>query len=100
PLATVSTLFPYTSLFRSFGRGLTSRVAAGGQAAYYDFDRLGSTVGISGATGAYQNIYRYLPFGALLTSSGTVPNPFQFVGQFGVDRKSTRLNSSHQLSSY
>ena len=34
--------------------------------------------------GEYQNAYRYSPFGAVLTSSGTVPNPFQFVGQLGV----------------
>src|SRR5262249_410045 len=66
------------------GLGLTSRIDATGQAAYYDFDGLGSTVGMSGASGSYQNQYRYLPFGESLTASGVVPNPFQFVGQFGV----------------
>src|SRR5262249_20763606 len=67
-----------------YGLGLTSRVGAGGQSAYYDFNLIGSTVGLSGTSGAYQNIYRYLPFGETLTSSGSVPNPFQFVGQAGV----------------
>ena len=68
----------------TYGIGLTSRVAAGGAAAYYDFDATGSTVGLSGASGNYQDAYRYLPFGAVLTSSGAIPNPFQFVGQAGV----------------
>jgi RHS repeat-associated protein len=68
----------------TYGLGLTSRIDAGGQTAYYDFDRIGSTVGMSGANGSYINVYRYLPFGALLTSSTGVLNPFEFVGQFGV----------------
>jgi RHS repeat-associated protein len=68
----------------TFGLGLTSRVAAGGETTYYDFDALGSTVGMSGTAGSYENTYRYLPFGASLSSSGTTPNPFQFVGQFGI----------------
>jgi RHS repeat-associated protein len=68
----------------TYGLGLTSRVAAHGQAAYYDFDRVGSTVGLSGTAGTYQNLYRYQPFGESLTSSGAIPNTFQFVGQFGV----------------
>ncbi len=76
----------------TYGLGLTSRVAAGNQAAYYDFDAIGSTVGMSGAAGSYQNLYRYLPFGASLTSSGTISNPFQFIGQFGVMAQPNGLN--------
>jgi RHS repeat-associated protein len=75
----------------TYGLGLTSRLASG-QAAYYDFDRAGSTVGISGAAGTYQNLYRYLPFGETLTATGMVPNPFQFVGQFGVMRQASGLD--------
>src|SRR5205823_5362863 len=66
------------------GLGLTSRVASGDQAAYYDFDAVGSTVGMSGTTGTYLNLYRYLASGQTLTSSETLTNPFQFVGEFGV----------------
>jgi RHS repeat-associated protein len=75
----------------TYGLGLTSRVAAGGQAGYYDFDALGSAVGISGADGTYQNLYRYLPFGQALTSLESVANPFQFVGQFGVQNEGNGL---------
>ena len=67
----------------TYGLGLTSPiVTVGGQAAYYDFDAIGSTVGMSGTVGTYQNLYRYLPFGySLYFVHGTIPNPFQFVGQ-------------------
>ena len=68
----------------TYGLGLISRVAAGGAAAYYDFDATGSTVGLSGASGKYQDAYRYLPFGAASRRPGAIPNPFQFVGQAGV----------------
>jgi RHS repeat-associated protein len=76
----------------TYGLGLTSRVATGGEAAYYDFDQVGSTVGMSGAAGTYQNLYRYLPFGALLTGSGAIPNAFQFVGRFGVMAQANGLS--------
>jgi RHS repeat-associated protein len=68
----------------TYGLSLTSHVAAGEGTSYYDFDGLGSTVGISGASGTYQNVYRYLPFGQALTAAETVANPFQFIGQSGV----------------
>ena len=66
------------------GLGLTSRVDVNGASAYYDFDALGSTAGITGSAGTYQNHYGYLPFGETLASSETVFNPFQFVGQLGI----------------
>jgi RHS repeat-associated protein len=67
----------------AYGLGLTSQDTASGSA-YYDFDGIGSTVGLSNAAGSYVNSYSYLPFGESLMSSQTVPNPFQFVGQLGV----------------
>jgi RHS repeat-associated protein len=66
------------------GLGLTSRVDATGVAVYYDFDAIGSTVGLTGLTGGYVNTYTYLPFGEQLTDTGTIANPFTYVGQWGV----------------
>jgi RHS repeat-associated protein len=65
------------------GYGLVSRVS-GGTATYYDFDGLGSTVGLTDATGQYVNRYSYLPFGEVLSSTVGVSNPFTYVGRFGV----------------
>ena len=66
------------------GIGLVNRVDPGGLAAYYDFDALGSTAGLTGADGSYLNRYAYLPFGERLTVDEAIPNAFEFVGQWGV----------------
>ena len=67
-----------------------SQITPGGSN-YYAFDGLGSTVGLTNATGALESSYSYLPTGGILSSSGTSTNsagspsnPFTFVGQFGV----------------
>ncbi len=67
-----------------YGLGLTSQVTAGGSTYDYEFDATGSTVGLTGNSGAGMKTYSYLPFGQLLTGTGSIPNPFQFDGQQGV----------------
>ncbi|MFO0927416.1 MAG: RHS repeat-associated core domain-containing protein [Gemmataceae bacterium] len=67
----------------TYGLGLVSRTDAAGTA-YYDFDALGSTVGMTTASGSYANRYAYTPFGETLAATRTMANPFTFVGQFGV----------------
>jgi RHS repeat-associated protein len=68
----------------AYGSGLVSRADASGAASYYDFDALGSTAGLTGPDGHFQNQYRYLPYGGLVVASEAVANPFQFIGQAGV----------------
>ena len=65
------------------GLGLTSQVTSSG-VYYYDYDALGSAVGISDANGYYVDSYAYIPFGLSVGTSQTVANPFQFAGQHGV----------------
>ena len=67
----------------AYGLGLASQTTSGG-AAYYSFDASGNTADLTGASGAVLDSYSYLPFGQVLKSSGSVDNPFTFVGQFGV----------------
>jgi RHS repeat-associated protein len=74
------------------GLSLTSRVDASGQAAYYQFDAAGNTTALTGAGGATLNTYSYLPFGEAQSASETVPNPFEYVGQFGVIRDGSGLD--------
>ncbi|NUQ65836.1 MAG: hypothetical protein HUU20_25520, partial [Pirellulales bacterium] len=76
----------------TWGFGLVSQVGSSGAAGYYDFDALGSTVGISDGGGAYVNRYRYLPFGETTTVQSTLSNPFTFIGCFGVSTDSTGFN--------
>ncbi|MBD2167309.1 hypothetical protein H6G04_23240 [Calothrix membranacea FACHB-236] len=66
------------------GIGLVGRFGTGGTAHYYDFDAIGSTVGLTGANGSYVNRYSYRPFGETLTATEGVANPFEYVGQWGV----------------
>jgi RHS repeat-associated protein len=67
----------------AYGLGLVSQTVAG-VPAYYDFDRIGSTVGITNSSGTYVNQYSYQPFGQTTTERAGLTNPFTFVGQYGV----------------
>ena len=66
------------------GVGLISKVTPSNQAYYYHYDGIGSTVAISDSTGAIVNRYAYDPFGQVVNQEETIPNPFKYVGQFGV----------------
>jgi RHS repeat-associated protein len=66
------------------GLGLVSHVGANGTTAFYNVDANANAVALTGAGGAVVNAYRYLPFGAPLTASETIVNPFQFSGAEGV----------------
>jgi RHS repeat-associated protein len=68
----------------TYGLGLTSQVSSNGSPGYYDFNNIGSTVGITGSSGSYVNQYSYLPYGRVVTSTASLPNPFTYVGQLGV----------------
>ena len=68
----------------TYGFGLVSQESAAGTASYYDFNNIGSTIGITGTNGSYVNKYAYLPFGQTSTIKAAQANPFTFVGRFGV----------------
>ena len=68
----------------AYGLGLVSRTDAAGTSAYYAFDAIGSTSVLTNSSGAIVNSYAYDPFGNSLAKSETVPNPFQYVGEYGV----------------
>jgi RHS repeat-associated protein len=59
-------------------------VAAGNQARYYHFDYLGSTLALSDRQGQLTDLYVYSPYGRLLAHEGNNPQPFTFVGRWGV----------------
>lgn len=67
----------------AYGYGLVERTV-GGVASYFDFDALGSTVGITNSAGTYVNRYSYLPFGETTTHEAALSNILQFGGEYGV----------------
>jgi RHS repeat-associated protein len=66
------------------GFGLLSRSDAVGNPAYYTFSAIGHTSELSDRTGAIVNAYDLDPWGVSREQQQIVPNPFQFVGEFGV----------------
>ena len=69
--------------------GLLSRTDAGGKAAGYTFDAIGNVQEVVSAAGAFVNRYAYTPFGKTFCRVESIPNPLQFLGQFGVRADTT-----------
>ena len=64
--------------------GLVSQTTSAGNSYFYGFDASGNTAQITDRLGDVTNTYDYLPFGEVFEQTGTLANPFTFVGQFGV----------------
>ena len=75
-----------------YGFGLLSRTNSAGVPAWYTFDALGNTSELTDAAGVVASSYVYAPFGTLLEQTGTVANPFQFVGKWDVTNDGNGLN--------
>jgi RHS repeat-associated protein len=67
-----------------YGLGLISKITPSNQAYFYHFDGIASTIGISDLSGNMVNKYAYDAFGKVLNQEEAIPNPFKYVGQFGV----------------
>ena len=74
------------------GLGLVARIGSTGDKAYYGFDGTGHTRQMTDETGSVINRYDYTPFGILLQADESIPNPFQYVGRFGVMAEGNGLN--------
>ena len=66
-----------------YGKGLLA-VATSAARYCYHFDGTGNTVALTDMTQAIVNSYAYEPFGQILSQQETVPQPFKYVGQYGV----------------
>ncbi|MCU7965871.1 MAG: hypothetical protein KZQ74_01455, partial [gamma proteobacterium symbiont of Bathyaustriella thionipta] len=68
-----------------YGLGLMAMVDAQTNQLYvYHFDGTGHTVALTDSTQAVVNQYGYTPFGKLMGKVEAVPQPFTYVGQYGV----------------
>lgn len=73
------------------GLGLIARITPSGDTRHYHFDANGNTLALSDADGRITDAYAYSPFGELLGQTGSTPNPFRFLGQFGVQHEGNGL---------
>ncbi len=66
-----------------YGRGLLA-VATSDSRYCYHFNANGNTAALTDMAQAVANSYAYDPFGTVLNQQETVPQPFKYVGQYGV----------------
>jgi RHS repeat-associated protein len=65
------------------GVGLVAKITPDNKYYFYHYDGLGSTIAITDSSGQVANTYCYSPEG-LVGAQETIPNPFQYVGRYGV----------------
>ncbi|MHC1727572.1 MAG: RHS repeat protein [Syntrophobacteraceae bacterium] len=66
-----------------YGKGLLALATPTGRYCYH-FNPARSTIAITDMTQAVVNSYAYEPFGQILAQQETFPQPFKFVGKYGV----------------
>lgn len=75
-----------------YGLGLIAQTdGSGTNPHYYHYNGIGSTVALTESSQNVTDAYVYDSFGSLLSQLGSTPNPFQFVGQFGVQQSAAGL---------
>ncbi|MBI4619434.1 MAG: RHS repeat-associated core domain-containing protein [Desulfobacterales bacterium] len=67
-----------------YGAGLLAMVTPAGDVYNYHYNAIGSTVAMTNQSQSVVNSYAYDPFGTVLSQNETVPQPFKYIGQFGV----------------
>jgi RHS repeat-associated protein len=71
------------------GMLLESIEAAGNARHFFHFDEAGSAMFLSNDSGAVTDTYAMTPYGEVIASTGTTPNPFTFKGRSGVMQEGT-----------
>jgi RHS repeat-associated protein len=74
-----------------YGLGLAERISADGKVATYHYNIQGSTVAITDSGGNITDSYAYDSFGVLANSDGDSPQPFRYLGRYGIVDDSTGL---------
>jgi len=67
-----------------YGLGLVSRITPAEERKFYHYNNRGDTIALTDGSQDITDSYVYDEFGKLLDSLGSTPNPFKFVGQYGV----------------
>jgi len=67
---------------------------------FYHFDFGGSTLALTDSTGAVTDKYAYDSYGELLAHQGSNPQPFTFVGQWGVRQEGSSGTLYHMRARY
>ena len=68
----------------STSAALSVNSAEGNKVYFYHFDHTGSTLALTGESGALTDAYAYTPYGRLIQHTGSSSQPFTFSGRWGV----------------
>ena len=77
--------------FYIYGAGLAERITPGGKLSTYHFNLQGSTVALTDSGGNVTDSYAFDSFGVLANAEGDSPQPFRYLGQYGIINDSTGL---------
>jgi RHS repeat-associated protein len=77
--------------FYIYGVGLAERITPGGQVSTYHFNLQGSTVALTDSGGNVTDTYAFDSFGVLANLDGDSPQPFRYLGRYGIIDDSTGL---------
>ena len=77
--------------YNVYGLGLAERISPSGTTATYHFNVQGSTVALTDPGGNITDSYAYDSFGVLANAEGDSPQPFRYLGQYGIVDDSTGL---------
>jgi RHS repeat-associated protein len=74
-----------------YGLGLAQRISFGGTVATYHFNIQGSVVALTDSGGKITDSYAFDSFGVLANADGDSPQPFRYLGRYGIIDDSTGL---------
>jgi RHS repeat-associated protein len=67
-----------------YGLGLTEQIDSAGNVWYYHFDSRGNTIAITDKNDSVLATFTYLMSGTLVSKTGTIDQPFTFLGRYAV----------------
>lgn len=73
-----------TAWYTYSGRRLSAMATSAGATYFYHFDKTGHTIALTDSNGDVAAAYAYEPYGKIAGKTGTIGNPFTYVGAFGV----------------
>jgi RHS repeat-associated protein len=77
--------------FYVYGLGLAQRITPDGAVATYHFDTQGSVVALTDSAGNVTDAYAYDSFGVPANTQGASPQPFRYLGRYGIIQDSNGL---------
>jgi RHS repeat-associated protein len=83
-IAEMDAAYNITSYYVYDGIGLVAKMTSSGSTYFYHYNGSGNTIAMTDSSGNMVNKYAYDEFGNLVNVEESVPNPFLFVGQYGV----------------